>query len=123
MFPPFEPMAAARPFEPTLQRGQYARQRMMTLGDLLLETIRLLRENPEVLRFFAAVGWRLERALRPGRAEALRDEARRTYNLNLANWIPDVFMRRVDEDGMWSLFDPTDRSHGRKITSAVLHRS
>ncbi|MFM8270723.1 MAG: hypothetical protein ACKODX_00085, partial [Gemmata sp.] len=37
MFPPFEPMAAARPFEPTLQRGQYARQRMMTLGDLLLE--------------------------------------------------------------------------------------
>ena len=34
MFPPFEPMAAARPFEPTLQRGQYARQRMMTLGDL-----------------------------------------------------------------------------------------
>lgn len=34
------------------------------------------------------------------------DEARRTYNLNLANWIPDLFMRRVDEDGMWSLFDP-----------------
>jgi len=34
------------------------------------------------------------------------DEARRTYNLNLANWIPDIFMRRVDTDGMWSLFDP-----------------
>jgi ribonucleoside-diphosphate reductase alpha chain len=34
------------------------------------------------------------------------DQARRTYNLNLANWIPDLFMRRVDEDGMWSLFDP-----------------
>ena len=34
------------------------------------------------------------------------DEARRTYNLNLANWIPDLFMRRVDEDGVWSLFDP-----------------
>ena len=34
------------------------------------------------------------------------DEARRTHNLNIANWIPDLFMRRVDEDGMWSLFDP-----------------
>jgi ribonucleoside-diphosphate reductase alpha chain len=34
------------------------------------------------------------------------DEARRTHNLNLANWIPDLFMKRVDEDGMWSLFDP-----------------
>ncbi len=34
------------------------------------------------------------------------DDARRTYNLNLANWIPDLFMRRVQEDGMWSLFDP-----------------
>ena len=36
------------------------------------------------------------------------DQARRTYNLNLANWIPDLFMRRADEDGMWSLFDPKD---------------
>lgn len=34
------------------------------------------------------------------------DLSRRTYNLNLANWVPDLFMRRVDEDGMWSLFDP-----------------
>jgi ribonucleoside-diphosphate reductase alpha chain len=34
------------------------------------------------------------------------DHARRTYNLNLANWIPDIFMRRVESDGMWSLFDP-----------------
>lgn len=34
------------------------------------------------------------------------DPARRTYNLNFANWIPDLFMRRVDQDGMWSLFDP-----------------
>jgi ribonucleoside-diphosphate reductase alpha chain len=34
------------------------------------------------------------------------DVSRRTYNLNTANWIPDLFMKRVDEDGMWSLFDP-----------------
>jgi ribonucleoside-diphosphate reductase alpha chain len=34
------------------------------------------------------------------------DEARRTHNLNLANWIPDLFMRRVEADGSWSMFDP-----------------
>ncbi|QIK80871.1 ribonucleoside-diphosphate reductase subunit alpha [Lysobacter sp. HDW10] len=34
------------------------------------------------------------------------DEARRTHNLNLANWVPDLFMRRVEEDAVWSLFDP-----------------
>lgn len=36
------------------------------------------------------------------------DTARRTYNLNLANWIPDLFMQRVEADGLWSLFDPKD---------------
>jgi ribonucleoside-diphosphate reductase alpha chain len=36
------------------------------------------------------------------------DGARRTYNLNLANWIPDLFMQRVEKDGAWSLFDPKD---------------
>ncbi|QNI38599.1 ribonucleoside-diphosphate reductase subunit alpha [Edaphobacter sp. 4G125] len=39
------------------------------------------------------------------------DQARRTYNLNLANWIPDLFMRRVDQDETWSLFDPKDVPH------------
>ncbi|EQD57986.1 ribonucleotide-diphosphate reductase subunit alpha [mine drainage metagenome] len=34
------------------------------------------------------------------------DEARRTHNLNLANWIPDLFMQRVEQDAAWSLFDP-----------------
>ncbi|MFE0729238.1 ribonucleoside-diphosphate reductase subunit alpha [Streptomyces antibioticus] len=36
------------------------------------------------------------------------DEARRTHNLNLAHWVPDEFMRRVDADGPWSLFSPSD---------------
>ncbi len=36
------------------------------------------------------------------------DEGRRTHHLNLANWIPDLFMRRVEADGPWSLFDPHD---------------
>ena len=35
------------------------------------------------------------------------DESRRTHNLNLAHWIPDLFLRRVEEDGPWSLFDPS----------------
>lgn len=39
------------------------------------------------------------------------DEARRTYNLNLAHWIPDLFMERVEADGMWSLFDPSNVPH------------
>ncbi|MAB78769.1 MAG: ribonucleoside-diphosphate reductase subunit alpha [Planctomycetes bacterium] len=34
------------------------------------------------------------------------DEARRTHNINLANWIPDLFMHRVKADDTWSLFDP-----------------
>lgn len=39
------------------------------------------------------------------------DEARRTHNLNLANWVPDLFMKRVEEDGIWSLFDPKTVPH------------
>jgi ribonucleoside-diphosphate reductase alpha chain len=34
------------------------------------------------------------------------EDARRTHNLNLANWIPDEFMRRVEADQDWSLIDP-----------------
>ena len=39
------------------------------------------------------------------------DEARRTHNLNLANWVPDEFMRRVEADADWSLFDPKAVPH------------
>ena len=34
------------------------------------------------------------------------EDARRAHNLNLANWIPDEFMRRVEADEIWSLIDP-----------------
>ena len=34
------------------------------------------------------------------------EDARRTHNLNLANWISDEFMRRVEADEMWTLIDP-----------------
>ncbi|MBV9023338.1 MAG: ribonucleoside-diphosphate reductase subunit alpha [Streptomycetaceae bacterium] len=36
------------------------------------------------------------------------EDARRTHNLNLAHWIPDEFMRRVEADAQWSLFSPSD---------------
>jgi len=39
------------------------------------------------------------------------DPTRRTHNLNLANWIPDLFMERVEKDWKWSLFDPRKVSH------------
>jgi ribonucleoside-diphosphate reductase alpha chain len=39
------------------------------------------------------------------------DEARRTRNLNLANWVPDLFMRRVEANATWSLFDPKSVPH------------
>lgn len=39
------------------------------------------------------------------------DDARRTHNLNLSNWIPDLFMQRVETDGDWSLFDPKAVPH------------
>ncbi len=34
------------------------------------------------------------------------DEGRRARHINLANWVPDLFMKRVEHDWVWSLFDP-----------------
>ncbi|MDO8523822.1 MAG: ATP cone domain-containing protein, partial [bacterium] len=36
------------------------------------------------------------------------DERRRTHDMNTANWIPDLFMKRVREDGEWTLFSPDE---------------
>jgi ribonucleoside-diphosphate reductase alpha chain len=36
------------------------------------------------------------------------DDRRRTHDMNTANWIPDLFMKRVMEKGQWSLFSPND---------------
>ncbi len=36
------------------------------------------------------------------------DDRRRTHDMNTANWIPDLFMRRVIEKGSWTLFSPAD---------------
>ena len=36
------------------------------------------------------------------------DDRRRTHDMNTANWIPDLFMKRVMEKGDWMLFSPSD---------------
>ncbi|MDP6374825.1 MAG: ribonucleoside-diphosphate reductase subunit alpha [Pseudomonadales bacterium] len=36
------------------------------------------------------------------------DDRRRTHDMNTANWIPDLFMKRVTDDGEWTLFSPNE---------------
>ncbi|MEF9957397.1 MAG: ribonucleoside-diphosphate reductase subunit alpha [Acinetobacter sp.] len=36
------------------------------------------------------------------------DDRRRTHDMNTANWVPDLFMQRVFEDGEWTLFTPSE---------------
>lgn len=51
------------------------------------------------------------------------DEARRTHNLNLANWVPDLFMERVEKDWSWSLFDPKRVPHLTELFGAEFERA
>lgn len=36
------------------------------------------------------------------------DERRRTHDMHTAHWIPDLFMKRVQEEGQWTLFSPDE---------------
>ncbi len=36
------------------------------------------------------------------------DDRRRTHDMNIANWVPDLFMERVEQDGNWTLFSPDE---------------
>lgn len=36
------------------------------------------------------------------------DDRRRTHDMNTANWVPDLFMERVEADGQWTLFSPDE---------------
>jgi ribonucleoside-diphosphate reductase alpha chain len=44
------------------------------------------------------------------------DDRRRTHDMNTANWIPDLFMKRVAEDGDWTLFSPDEVSDLHDLT-------
>ncbi|MCC7543315.1 ribonucleoside-diphosphate reductase subunit alpha [bacterium] len=51
------------------------------------------------------------------------DERRRTHDMDTANWIPDLFMKRVHEGGMWTLFSPDEvpdlhHIYGKKFEEA-----
>lgn len=53
------------------------------------------------------------------------DERRRAHDLNTAVWIPDLFMKRLQEDGYWTLFSPSDVPdlhdlYGRKFEEAYV---
>ncbi|MDB5795320.1 MAG: ribonucleoside-diphosphate reductase subunit alpha [Noviherbaspirillum sp.] len=53
------------------------------------------------------------------------DDRRRTHDMNTANWIPDLFMKRVMEKGEWTLFSPSDTpdlhdKYGRAFEEAYL---
>ncbi len=51
------------------------------------------------------------------------DERRRTHDTSVANWIPDIFMQRVHENGQWTLFSPDEAAdlhelYGKKFNNA-----
>lgn len=53
------------------------------------------------------------------------DDRRRTHDMNTANWVPDLFMKRVMEGGEWTLFSPSDvpdlhEKFGRQFERAYL---
>ncbi len=50
------------------------------------------------------------------------DERRRTHDMNTANWVPDLFMQRVKEGGMWSLFSPDEVPDLHEIYGAEFKR-
>ncbi len=53
------------------------------------------------------------------------DDRRRTHDMNTANWVPDLFMKRVMENGEWTLFSPSDapdlhEKYGKAFEKAYL---
>ena len=51
------------------------------------------------------------------------DERRRTHDMNTANWVPDVFMKRVLADGRWTLFSPADVADLHDLSGAAFERA
>lgn len=50
------------------------------------------------------------------------DERRRTHDINTANWIPDLFMKRVREGGDWTLFSPDEVPDLHEIYGAAFEK-
>ena len=50
------------------------------------------------------------------------DDRRRTHDMNTANWIPDLFMKRVAEEGDWTLFSPSDTADLHDLTGQAFEQ-
>ncbi|WNV04261.1 ribonucleoside-diphosphate reductase subunit alpha [Candidatus Methylospira mobilis] len=51
------------------------------------------------------------------------DDRRRTHDMNTANWVPDLFMKRVAEEGEWTLFSPNDVADLHELTGAAFEQA
>jgi len=50
------------------------------------------------------------------------DDRRRTHDMNTANWVPDLFMKRVSEDGTWTLFSPDETPDLHDLTGKAFEK-
>ena len=50
------------------------------------------------------------------------DDRRRTHDMNTANWVPDLFMKRVFEDAQWTLFSPNEVHDLHDLCGAAFER-
>jgi len=51
------------------------------------------------------------------------DDRRRTHDMNTANWIPDLFMKRVAQDGQWTLLSPSDCPQLHELTGRAFEQA
>jgi ribonucleoside-diphosphate reductase alpha chain len=51
------------------------------------------------------------------------DDRRRTHDMNTANWVPDLFMRRVAEEGHWTLLSPDEASDLHDLTGEAFEQA
>ena len=50
------------------------------------------------------------------------DDRRRTHDMNTANWVPDLFMKRVMEEGQWTLFSPNETPDLHDLVGAAFEK-
>ncbi len=51
------------------------------------------------------------------------DDRRRTHDMNTANWVPDLFLKRVAADAQWTLFSPSDCPDLHECTGAAFEQA
>src|SRR3546814_11186968 len=51
------------------------------------------------------------------------DDRRRTHDMNTSNWVPELFMKRVMEDGQWTLFRPDAKPERHALIGIAFGRS